>query len=59
MQEIIIDNSITNYDQCYLKAIEEANRFYETLDGSPNENNWLYKEIKKAVDYYARKAGVR
>lgn len=59
MQEIIIDNSVTNYDQCYLKAIEEANHFYDTLEHrNPNEDNWLYKEIKKAINHYGKKAGV-
>lgn len=54
MQEIIIDNSVTNYDKCYLKAIELAMNYHKNVS-RPNTDFWLYKEIKGAVEYYHKK----
>lgn len=56
MQEIIIDNSVTNYDKCYLKAMELASDYIKTVNRpSTNSELWIYKEIKDAVEYYHKK----
>lgn len=54
MEEIIIDNSVTNYDEYYLRAMELANDYLKNVN-SPNTEYWLYKEIEGAVQYYHKK----
>lgn len=54
MKETIIDNSVTNYDECYLRSLELADRFLARPRQAKDDYVWLKDEIESAVEYYRR-----
>jgi len=47
-----------NYDDLYLRSLEQMRLYINTLTKEPNKEYWLYVELNEAVQHYKRLANV-